>query len=53
MFVCSESEKSAEQFEELQAIQEHLFSSLNLHFQIIDMPPHDLGAAAYRYCETI
>ncbi|XP_031836659.2 seryl-tRNA synthetase, mitochondrial [Nomia melanderi] len=48
MFVCTEQEKSVEQFHELQQIQEHLFSSLNLCFQIIDMPPHDLGAPAYR-----
>ncbi|XP_076678736.1 seryl-tRNA synthetase, mitochondrial isoform X1 [Andrena cerasifolii] len=48
MFVCSTHEKSVEQFQELQAIQENLFSSLNLHFRIIDMPPHDLGAPAYR-----
>ncbi|XP_076244982.1 seryl-tRNA synthetase, mitochondrial [Calliopsis andreniformis] len=48
MFVCSEQEKSAKQFQELQTIQENLFSSLNIHFQIVDMPPHDLGAAAYR-----
>lgn len=49
MFVCSAHEKSMEQFQELQAIQENLFSSLNLHFRIIDMPPRDLGAPAYRY----
>ncbi|KOC65782.1 Serine--tRNA ligase, mitochondrial [Habropoda laboriosa] len=48
MFVCSEHEKSTKQFEELQEIQENLFSSLNLHFRIIDMPPYDLGAPAYR-----
>ncbi|KAG7190387.1 hypothetical protein KM043_006495 [Ampulex compressa] len=48
MFVCSEQEKSVEQFQELQAIQEELFLSLGLHFQIVDIPPHDLGAPAYR-----
>ncbi|XP_076637012.1 seryl-tRNA synthetase, mitochondrial [Colletes latitarsis] len=48
MFVCSEQEKSMEEFQNLQALQEKLFSSLNLHFQIIDMPPCDLGAPAYR-----
>ncbi|XP_043260842.1 serine--tRNA ligase, mitochondrial [Colletes gigas] len=48
MFVCSEQEKSMEEFQNLQAIQENLFSSLNLHFKIIDMPPCDLGAPAYR-----
>ncbi|XP_078036274.1 seryl-tRNA synthetase, mitochondrial [Augochlora pura] len=48
MFVCSTQEKSMDQFQELQKIQENLFSSLNLHFQVIDMPPHDLGSPAYR-----
>ncbi|KZC10039.1 PREDICTED: serine--tRNA ligase, mitochondrial [Dufourea novaeangliae] len=48
MFVCSVQEKSVEQFQELQEIQQNLFSSVNLHFQIVDMPPHDLGAPAYR-----
>nr|XP_033326796.1 serine--tRNA ligase, mitochondrial [Megalopta genalis] len=48
MFVCSAQEKSMDQFQELHKIQENLFSSLNLHFQVIDMPPHDLGAPAYR-----
>ncbi|XP_076297783.1 seryl-tRNA synthetase, mitochondrial isoform X2 [Lasioglossum baleicum] len=48
MFVCSTQEKSMDLFQELQNLQENLFSSLNLHFQIIDMPPHDLGAPAYR-----
>ncbi|XP_054002401.1 serine--tRNA ligase, mitochondrial [Hylaeus anthracinus] len=48
MFVCSEQEKSKEQFQELLTIQEDLFSSLNLHFQVIDMPSHDLGSPAYR-----
>lgn len=48
MFVCSKHEESANQFQELQNIQENLFSSLNLHFRIIDMPSHDLGSPAYR-----
>ncbi|CAK9808856.1 Serine--tRNA ligase, mitochondrial [Anthophora quadrimaculata] len=48
MFVCSDHKNSTEQFQELQEIQENLFSSLNLHFRIVDMPPHDLGAPAYR-----
>lgn len=48
MFVCSKRDESEEEFQKLQEIQENLFSSLNLHFQVIDMPPHDLGAPAYR-----
>ncbi|XP_047344360.1 serine--tRNA ligase, mitochondrial isoform X2 [Vespa velutina] len=48
MFVCSEQNKSLEIFQYLQNIQEDLFSSLGLHFQILDMPAHELGASAYR-----
>ncbi|XP_076752154.1 serine--tRNA ligase, mitochondrial-like [Xylocopa sonorina] len=48
MFVCSKGEESQRLFQELHKIQENLFSSLDLHFQVIDMPPHDLGAPAYR-----
>lgn len=48
MFMCSEQEKSEQHFEELIAIQEELFSSLGLHFQVVDMPPADLGLPAYR-----
>ncbi|KAH1004397.1 hypothetical protein HUJ05_005213 [Dendroctonus ponderosae] len=28
--------------------QEQFFGSLGIHFQVLDMPPHDLGAPAYR-----
>lgn len=48
MFVCSEPNQSEEVFQDLQNIQEELFSSLGLHFQIMDMPPPDLGSPAYR-----
>ncbi|KAL2746344.1 hypothetical protein V1477_004714 [Vespula maculifrons] len=48
MFACSEQNKSSEIFQYLQDIQEDLFSSLGLHFQILDMPAHELGAPAYR-----
>ncbi|KAK2575888.1 hypothetical protein KPH14_007257 [Odynerus spinipes] len=48
MFTCSEENKSSEVFQYLQNIQEDLFSSLGLHFQILDMPAHELGAPAYR-----
>lgn len=51
MFECSEQEKSTEEFQKLQEIQENLFTSLNLHFRVIDMPPHDLGAPAYRFVD--
>ncbi|KAI4494003.1 hypothetical protein M0802_009379 [Mischocyttarus mexicanus] len=48
MFVCSEQNKSSEVFQYLQDIQEDLFFSLGLHFKILDMPAHELGAPAYR-----
>ncbi|XP_017878294.1 serine--tRNA ligase, mitochondrial isoform X2 [Ceratina calcarata] len=48
MFICSKHEESEKQFQELQDIEEDLFSSLNLHFKVLDMPPHELGAPAYR-----
>ncbi|XP_011702656.1 PREDICTED: serine--tRNA ligase, mitochondrial-like [Wasmannia auropunctata] len=51
MFVCSEPNQSEEVFQDLQNIQEELFSSLGLHFQIMDMPPLDLGSPAYRKCD--
>lgn len=49
MFVCSEPCQSEKIFQDLQDIQEELFSSLGLHFQVMDMPPSDLGSSAYRY----
>lgn len=33
---------------ELVTIQRELFSSLGLHYQLLDMPLHELGAPAYR-----
>jgi seryl-tRNA synthetase len=35
-------------FDELVRIQHELFSSLGLHYRILDMPTEDLGAPAYR-----
>ncbi|XP_072032567.1 serine--tRNA ligase, mitochondrial-like [Amphiura filiformis] len=35
-------------FQEFHQIQRDLFTELGLHFQILDMPAHDLGAPAYR-----
>lgn len=48
MFVCSEQNNSEEVFDDLRAIQEDLFSDLGLHYKVLDMPPHELGAPAYR-----
>ncbi|RLU20415.1 hypothetical protein DMN91_007025 [Ooceraea biroi] len=52
MFVCSEPCYSEKVYQDLQDIQEELFSSLGLHFQVIDMPPFELGAPAYRKCDV-
>ncbi|XP_036146273.1 serine--tRNA ligase, mitochondrial isoform X3 [Monomorium pharaonis] len=52
MFVCSEPNQSEEVFQDLQKIQEELFSSLGLHFRIMDMPSIDLGSPAYRVSYT-
>lgn len=35
-------------FREFVTIQKSLFEDLGLHFQILDMPAHDLGSPAYR-----
>ncbi|KYM98548.1 Seryl-tRNA synthetase, mitochondrial, partial [Cyphomyrmex costatus] len=51
MFVCSKPNQSEEVFQDLQNIQEELFSSLGLHFQIMDMPSLELGSPAYRKCD--
>lgn len=48
MFICSEHNNSEEVFDNLRAIQEDLFSDLGLHYKVLDMPPHELGAPAYR-----
>eukprot|EP00057_Strongylocentrotus_purpuratus_P032745 XP_788714.1 PREDICTED: serine--tRNA ligase, mitochondrial [Strongylocentrotus purpuratus] len=46
---ANESGKESEQIhQELVGIERELFSDLGLHFQILDMPAHDLGAPAYR-----
>jgi len=34
-------------YSQLTEIQKHLFSRLGLHFQVLDMPHHELGAPAY------
>ncbi|XP_066150686.1 serine--tRNA ligase, mitochondrial [Euwallacea fornicatus] len=48
MFIVTHPLQSDLMLEELRALQEHLFEPLEIHFQVLDMPPHDLGAPAYR-----
>lgn len=40
-------EESHQLYSEMTEIQKELFSSLAIHFQILDMPLHELGAPAY------
>lgn len=49
MFAVTTPEQSDEMLEYLKETQEHLFSPLGLHMKVLDMPPHELGAPAYRY----
>ncbi|KAF5300806.1 hypothetical protein FQR65_LT09109 [Abscondita terminalis] len=48
MFAISKSEDSDNVLEEFRTIEENNFASLGLHFKTLDMPPHELGAPAYR-----
>ncbi|XP_072973494.1 serine--tRNA ligase, chloroplastic/mitochondrial isoform X2 [Typha angustifolia] len=48
MFIFCRPEDSDMYHEELIAIEEDLFTSLGLHFKILDMATGDLGAPAYR-----
>jgi seryl-tRNA synthetase len=48
MFVISHPDESDRLHEELREIQESMYKSLGLHFRVLDMPTHDLGAPARR-----
>lgn len=48
MFVVTTPEQSEEMLESIRGIQEQLFTPLEFHMQVLDMPPHELGAPAYR-----
>ncbi|XVE95260.1 hypothetical protein REPUB_Repub02eG0080900 [Reevesia pubescens] len=48
MFILCRPDESDLYHEELIKIEEDLFSSLGLHFKILDMATGDLGAPAYR-----
>lgn len=49
MFVCSDPDNSSQSMNELREIQQSLFAPLGIHFKVLDMPAHELGAPAYRY----
>ncbi|XP_048518510.1 serine--tRNA ligase, mitochondrial [Dendroctonus ponderosae] len=48
MFIAALPDQSDVILEDLRTHQEQFFGSLGIHFQVLDMPPHDLGAPAYR-----
>lgn len=48
MFALTQPDKSDTMLEEFRSIEEELFSTLGLHLLTLDMPPHELGAPAYR-----
>lgn len=48
MFVICHPEDSDRLHEELRLLEEEMYSSLGLHFQVLDMPTQDLGNPAYR-----
>ncbi|EDO64479.2 AGAP000991-PA [Anopheles gambiae str. PEST] len=48
MFAVCQPGQSATVLEEFRAIEVQLFDQLGLHFLLLDMPPCELGAPAYR-----
>lgn len=48
LFVLSHPDESDRLHEELRQLEEDMYSSLGLHFQVLDMPSEDLGNPAYR-----
>ena len=42
------ADESEDMLNDIVGIQEHLYTSLDLHYKLLDMPPSDLGAPAYR-----
>ncbi|XP_028028065.1 serine--tRNA ligase, mitochondrial [Bombyx mandarina] len=48
MFVVTTSEQSEEMLEVIRNTQEQIFTPLGISVRVLDMPPYELGAAAYR-----
>lgn len=48
MFTVARPDQSDLLLEEFKNIQIDIFNGLGLHFKLLDMPPHELGAPAYR-----
>ncbi|CAB3261336.1 unnamed protein product [Arctia plantaginis] len=48
MFIVTSKSQSEDMLEYLRRLQEELFKPLDFNMRILDMPPHELGAPAYR-----
>ncbi|XP_044262157.1 serine--tRNA ligase, mitochondrial [Tribolium madens] len=48
MFVVTQPQDSDRVLEEILGVEMEVFGGLGLHFQVLDMPPCELGAQAYR-----
>ncbi|KAK9731111.1 tRNA synthetase class II core domain (G, H, P, S and T) [Popillia japonica] len=48
IFIATKPEESNKMLEEIRNIEEEHFTTLGLHLRTLDMPPHELGAPAYR-----
>lgn len=48
MFAVTDCDSSAMLLEEFRELQEQTFATLGLHLHTLDMPPHELGAPAFR-----
>lgn len=52
MFVVTTSEQSEEMLEVIRNTQEKIFTPLGISVRVLDMPPYELGAAAYRFVNS-
>jgi seryl-tRNA synthetase len=52
MFSVCRASQSEAMLEEFKDIEIGLFNKLGLHFKLLDMPPNELGAPAYRKYDT-
>lgn len=48
MFIVTTPDQSETMLEDLRSIQEELYTPLGFNMKVLDMPPHELGAPAYR-----
>ncbi|XP_075978237.1 seryl-tRNA synthetase, mitochondrial [Anticarsia gemmatalis] len=48
MFIATTSDQSENMLEYIRKTQEDLFTPLGFNMRVLDMPPHELGAPAYR-----